>query len=92
MDNPNVPYIVHEGALARAERNTKRFFIALVVCIILLFGSNAIWLYCWTCYDYYGEETQTVTVDGKQGTANYIGNDGVIYGQDKGQDDTQENP
>lgn len=92
MDNPNVPYIVHEGALAREERNTKRFFIALVVCIVLLFLSNAIWLYCWTSYDYYGEETQTVTVDGKQGTANFIGNDGVIYGQDKGQDNTAENP
>jgi hypothetical protein len=92
MDNPNVPYIVHEVALARAERNTKRFFIALEVCIILLFGSNAIWLYCWTSYDYLGSETQTVTVDGKEGTANFIGNDGVIYGQDKGQDQTGQIP
>lgn len=78
---PDVPYIVHEGALAREERNIKRLFIALVVCIIMLFASNAVWLFYWTQYDYSSE--QTVTVDGKQGTATYIGNDGVIYGQDK---------
>lgn len=74
--NPeSVPYIVHEGAMARNERTVKRMIIALVASIVLLFASNALWLYAWFSYDY----VSSVTVDGKEGVANYIGNDGDIY-------------
>lgn len=74
--NPeSVPYIVHEGAMARNERTVKRLIIALVVSIALLFVSNASWLYAWVSYDY----VSSVTIDGKEGVANYIGNDGDIY-------------
>ena len=45
-----------------------------------MFATNAIWAYVWCQYDYSSEETSTVTtVDGKDGTANYIGNNGDIH-------------
>lgn len=72
-----VPYIVYEGEQARNERNVKRLIIALVVSIVVLFVSNAMWLMAWMQYDYSGEEL--VTVDGREGIANYIGNDGSIF-------------
>ena len=74
----NVPYIVHETAMARNERNVKRMIIAIIVSIALLFASNALWLWAWMQYDYSGEEiiVEQDTTDG--GNANYIGNDGDI--------------
>lgn len=59
-----VPYIVHEGAMARNERRERRFLLALVLSIVLLFASNAIWLYAWMQYDYSSTET-TYTQDGE---------------------------
>ena len=77
----NVPYIVHETAMARNERNVKRMIIAIVTAIVLLFASNALWLFAWCQYDYSSEEI--VAVDGKDGVANYIGNDGdIVNGED----------
>ena len=40
----SVPYIVHESSMARMERQIKRLWIALVVCIAMLFACNAGWL------------------------------------------------
>lgn len=40
----NVPYIVHEAAMARMERQIKRLWIAVIVAVCLLFASNAGWL------------------------------------------------
>lgn len=76
MENKDVPFIVHEGIMSRMERNIKRLFILLMVAIACLVVTNAVWIYAWMQYDYSGNET--VTVDGRSGTANYIGEDGVI--------------
>lgn len=76
MDLERVPYVVYESEMARNERIIKRLIVALVISIFLIFVSNAIWLYAWLQYDYSSEST--VTVDGKDGVANYIGNDGEI--------------
>jgi hypothetical protein len=76
MNTPeNVPYIVHETAMARNERNVKRMIVAIVTAIALLFASNALWLWAWMQYDY--ESYEAVTDNG--GDANIIGNDGDIY-------------
>lgn len=40
----SVPYIVHESAMARMERQIKRLWIALIVCIALIFACNAGWI------------------------------------------------
>lgn len=79
-----IPFVAHEGSLTRMERIIKRLVAALVVSIILTFASNALWLYAWLQYDYTGE-TSTITVDSKDGIANYIGNDGdITNGKDSG--------
>lgn len=43
-NNINVPYTVFEGEMARSERHIKRLWIALVLCVLALFGTNAGWL------------------------------------------------
>ena len=82
---PNVPYVVHESAMARAERQAKRLVAVIILLILLLVGSNI----CWIAYENSFEDvvtTEEIVVDAEDnGTANYIGNDGDIYnGEDKG--------
>jgi hypothetical protein len=76
----SVPFAVHESAMVRNERAVKRLVIALIVAIALIFASNAVWLYAWMEYDYSSDMTtsEKINVDGKDGIANYIGNDGDI--------------
>lgn len=78
-----IPYIAFESAQARNERIVKRLIAALILVIVLLFATNAIWIYEWMSYDYI-EEDQDVIVDaGDRGMANYIGNDGdIVNGED----------
>lgn len=59
----NVPYIAHEAEVARLERMIKRLVQVIIICIALMFVSNALWLYYWNQYEYVGEET-SVTQDG----------------------------
>ena len=94
MEMKQIPYIAYEAAEAKSERTIKRLIIALVLSIILIFASNVIWLYAWCQYDYSGEDTETITtVDGQDGVANYIGNDGdIVNGEDhSSKADTSEN-
>lgn len=46
-----VPYIVYEGAMARNERMLKRLLVGIIISVILLFSTNAAWLYVWSQYD-----------------------------------------
>lgn len=41
----SVPYIVHEGVTARMERTTRRLWIMCLVLILLLVGSNVMWIW-----------------------------------------------
>lgn len=75
-ESVTVPYIVYEGELARQERKEKRLIIIIALTIILLFASNAAWLYAWMQYDYTSEES--VSINGADGIANYIGKNGDI--------------
>lgn len=75
MQAEPVPYIVHESAMARAERANKRLWIALILVIVLLVGSN-IW---WMIYENQFEEVTTTesyeatTDDGGTAIANGSG-------------------
>ena len=66
----DVPYIVHEMAMARMERQSKRLFIVCLVLIGLLFGTNGAWIFYESQY-----ETTSVTqeVDTGEGSATVIG-------------------
>jgi hypothetical protein len=84
-----IPYIAHQSAAARQERQIRRMWIALIVAVALVFASNAIWLYAWMQYDYSSEE---IIVDAEDnGNANYIGQDGNIYNGQGNSAETQEN-
>lgn len=87
-----IPFVVFESVSARDERIIKRLILIVVVSLSLFFISNALWLYAWMQYDYSSSaSTQTVTVDGKDGVANYIGNDGEITnGTDSGSESNSE--
>ena len=40
----DVPYIVHEGAVARLERVIKRMWVLVILLIILFVASNGAWI------------------------------------------------
>lgn len=80
VQDKDVPYIVYEATQARNERTIRRLIIVVIVAIVLLFASNAIWLYAWMQYDYVAtSEDYSIDLSTKGGgDANYIGNDGDI--------------
>ena len=83
--NEELKYVsqyTHEADMARGERSIRRLIVALIIAIVLIFASNAMWLYAWLQYDYVSEETSTTTeiqlhADGDS-NANYIGENGDI--------------
>lgn len=76
----SVPYVVHESAMARAERHTKALIWVIVLLIVLLVVSNGAWLWYENQFEVVEETTTetTVTQDNADGYNNYIGNDGDI--------------
>ena len=73
-----VPYVVHESAMARAERQTKSLVWVIVLLIVLLVGSNCAWLWYENQFEVVEETTTTIEQDNENGYNNYIGNDGDI--------------
>lgn len=81
--NPEaVPYIVHESAMARAERSAKRLWAVIILLIVFLVGSNGAWL--WYESQFETVETTEVIQENADGYNNYVGNDGdIINGNPK---------
>lgn len=79
-DAATIPYFAHEGMVDRLDRINRRLLIALIIAVVMLFASNALWLYFWMQYDYVGDDTEIVTtVDSEgDGIANYTGNNGGV--------------
>lgn len=80
-----VPYIVHESAMARAERGAKRLWIIIILLIVLLVGTNGAWLWYESQFE---TVTTEVTQENADGYNNYIGNDGDIV---NGETDSESN-
>ena len=40
----DIPYIVHEGAMARMERSNRRLLIALAISMVVMLLNNIAWL------------------------------------------------
>lgn len=77
-DTVSIPYFVHEGMMTRWERNFRLVLVMLIITVVLLFATNAMWTYYWHQFDIVTEE---ITMEADDGDANYIGNDGEInYG------------
>ena len=66
----------------------------VIVCICLIFASNAAWLYAWMQYDYTSKEVIVDVNSDDGGNANYIGNDGdIVNGEsNRAETDTDTNP
>ena len=71
----DVPYLVHEGVMARMERQIHRLWVALICAIVALVVTVIAFLWYLNLYDY---ESYEITAQG-DGHANYIGQDGDIY-------------
>ena len=75
-DNIIMSRIAFERMQSKDERNDRWRNIIIIILIALLAITNGMWIYAWNQYDYVSED---ITVDGEEGNANYIGNDGNIY-------------
>ena len=92
MDEKFIPYILYESAMSRAERHARRLVIIIIMTIMLLFISNSIWLYNWFNYDFVSESEENVTLDAKDGNANYVIDSGdVINGENKSTEKDESN-
>ncbi len=86
-----VPFAVHESAMARTERTIRRLWILLIVLVVLLVGSNALWIWYESQMEYYEEESSSYEIDQEtsDGGSNYtIGRD--YYGTSTNQSDENE--
>lgn len=80
-----VPFAVHESAMARAERTIKRLWILLIIVIVLLVGSNALWIW----YEAQWEVVETTT-EIEQDTSG-SGNNYIVGGDFNGETKDQDN-
>ena len=94
--NVNVPYVVHESAMARSERHNKRLWIVILVLIVALIGTNLAWI----IYESQFETVETITEeydiqqDAEGGNNNSIINGGSIVNgetEDKVQENNNQN-
>ena len=70
----SVPYVVHESAMARAERQSKRLVAVIVLLVLLLVGSNIGWLVYENSFEDY-VITQEVEQEADNGENHFIGGD-----------------
>ena len=69
-----VPFIVHEGTMARAEITIKRLWITILLLIVLLVGTNGLWIWYESQFEYC-QTTQEVTQESNHGDNSFIGGD-----------------
>lgn len=73
----SVPIYVYDDQQARAARRDHMHWVWHgVQAFITLF---VICLFIWYLYQYDWTSTETITIDGADGVANYVGRDGTIY-------------
>lgn len=88
-----VPFAVHESAMARMERTVRRLWILLIMLVVLLVGSNGLWLWYESQFESVTEQWEfDVDQDSADGGTNYvIGGDyrGEAKGQSEENDDNE---
>ncbi len=82
-----VSYYTHENLRAQMVDANTKWFILVLVLVVLFVGSNAFWIIRETQFATETTEIEVKTEDG--GNANYIGNDGDIY---NGEHQSKEDP
>ena len=69
-----VPFIVHEGTMARAEITIKRLWITILLLIVLLVGTNGMWIWYESQFEC-SQTTQEVTQESNHGDNSFVGGD-----------------
>ena len=69
-----VPFIIHEGMMARAEITIKRLWITILLLIVLLVGTNGLWIWYESQFQYY-QTTQEVMQESDYGDNSFFGGD-----------------
>ena len=64
-----IPYIVHEGEMARTERTIKRLWILCIVLVFMLVATNGAWIWRESQF----EDVVTVAQENSDGYNNYVG-------------------
>lgn len=77
-DNIIMSRIAFERMQAKDERNDRWRNITIVLLIVLLVVTNAMWLVAWNQYDYVDDYYSVDMQADDSGSANYIGNNGDI--------------
>ena len=85
VDYPPVPFVVHENLRAQMDLHARRLVRVIVLLIVLLVGSNALWL--WHDSTYAVERTITEIEQDTDGG----GNNYVVGGNFNGEAEDQEN-
>lgn len=75
----NVPYFVAEGMIDRQSKTIRRLWVMCMLLIVLLVGTNALWLYYESQFMYV-EETVEQDIDTGDGDSTIIGI-GDYYGK-----------
>lgn len=80
-ENTNyVSFVAFESMKATMERTTRRLWILAIILVLLLFGSNAAWIYYENQFTDEITETYNSQVDGEGGLA-IVNRDGSVnYG------------
>ena len=75
-----IPYIAHQSAAARQERQIRRMWVIVLVLIFALIGTNLAWIIYENSFEDY-LITQEVEQDAENGVNNFVGGD--VYGETK---------
>ena len=86
-DNIVMSRIAFESMQAKDERNDRWRNIIIVLLIVLLVATNAMWLWAWNQYDYVDEYTIEAEQDGEG--INIVGGGDVGYGADSKDNETE---
>ena len=74
----SVPYIVHEASMARMERQAKRLWIAVLLLIVMLVGTNGAWLWYNSQFETVETVTEAYQADASDGGNAIINGDGSV--------------
>ena len=74
-----IPYIAYESSMARMERVNKKLWIALLVLIVALVGTNAGWLWWENQWQYVQSDTTIEATQDGSGT-NIVSGGDLNYG------------
>lgn len=93
-----IPFFVHENEMVRLERLNKRWFIAFLIAIVMLFVTNAGWIVYESQFEtyYYAQEATTenapaiALLNTGEGDVIYNGNDGEASTQNSGEENQQQ--